>query len=83
MVFPEYDRSVSMSKSSILIWKAAVGSLDEALFVGLKSENDFWHQCPKYSCRLPYFGTFSTENALAIAKGGLDAVALPHDSTIC
>ncbi len=30
-----------------------------------------------------YFGTFSTENALAIAKGGLDAAASPHDSTIC
>ncbi len=31
--FPEYDRSVSMSKSSKLMWKAAVDFLDEALVV--------------------------------------------------
>ncbi len=35
---------------------------------------------PKYSCRLADLGTVSTESALAIAKGGLDAVASPHDS---
>jgi hypothetical protein len=70
-----------MSKCSKLIWKAAVGSLD--VVVGLKSENDFRHQCPKYSCHSVGIGTFSIENALAIAKGGLDAVASPQDSTIC
>ena len=38
---------------------------------------------PKYSCRLADLGTVSTESALAIAKGGLDVVASPQDSTIC
>ena len=36
-----------------------------------------------FSSYFAYFGTFSTKNALAIAKGGLDAVASHHDSTIC
>jgi hypothetical protein len=35
-----------------------------------------------FSSYFAYFGTFSTKNALAIAKGGLDAVASHHDSTI-
>ena len=75
VVFPEYDGSVSTTTTGKLIWQAAVGSLDEALVDGLKSEKDFRHQYPKYLCRLADLGAVSTENALAIARGGLDAVA--------
>ena len=82
MVFPEYDGSVSMSKSNILIWKAAVGSLHEALVVGLKSENDFRHQCPKYSCRLADLGAVSAKNARHCSHIMYIHVVM-HPSSVC
>jgi len=75
IAWPEVNGQVSTTVTGKLIWQRAAAALDSQLASAILAEKNFRHQYPRHVLALTDLGAVSSENALAIAKSGLDAVA--------
>lgn len=75
VVWPDVNGAVSTTITGKHIWQAAAAAVDPKLSTSIQAEKNFRHQYPKHVLALTDLGAASSENALAIATAGLDAVA--------